>query len=88
MVRTVTFPADGRSYRHRCSIESYQAVAYAVGHTPAEGPEGVTLERLARSLDLPFTKANVALEFMKERGVVVTRGGGTTRPAPSPSRTR
>ena len=72
LVRTVTFPG-GRSYAHRCTPASYEAVARAVDDTPPQG-EGVTLEPLAKALDLPFTQANVALEFLKERGVVVTRG--------------
>ena len=71
LVRTVTF-ADGRAYEHRCASETYQAVAEAVDQTPAEG-EGVALEPLARSRDVPYTQVNVALEFMKERGVVTTR---------------
>ena len=71
LVRTVTF-VDGRRYEHRCSYQTYETVAEAVDQTPAEG-EGVALEPLARSLDLPYTQVNVALEFMKERGVVTTR---------------
>src|SRR5690349_16866172 len=72
LVRTVTF-ADGlRGYEHRCSYETYEAVTDATGHTSTEG-EGVALEPLARALDLPYTQVNVALEFMKERGVVTTR---------------
>jgi hypothetical protein len=31
------------------------------------------MESLASSENIPFTQANVALEFLKERGVVVTR---------------
>jgi hypothetical protein len=73
LVRTVTFPG-GRAYRHRCSPASYEAVARAVDECPADGGGGLVLEQLARDLDLPFTQANVALEFLKERGVVVTRG--------------
>jgi hypothetical protein len=73
LVRTVTFPG-GRAYRHRCSPQSYEAVARAVDECPADGGDGLVLEQLAKGLDLPFTQANVALEFLKERGVVVTRG--------------
>ena len=71
LVRAVTF-GGGRGYEHRCPHETDQTVADAVDQTPAEG-EGVALEPLARSLDLPYTQVNVALEFMKERGVVTTR---------------
>lgn len=77
LVRTVTFPATSgggsSSYRHRCSRDVYEAVADVVDATPAQG-EGVSLQSLSRDADLPLTQVNVALEFLKERGVVVTRG--------------
>ena len=72
LVRTVSFADGQRGYEHRCSYQTYEAVADAVDQIPTEG-EGVTLEPLARSLDLPYTQVNVALEFLKERGVVSTR---------------
>src|SRR5689334_21745740 len=72
LVRTVSFADGSAGYEHRCSYPSYEAVADAVGQMPAEGA-GVALEPLARSLDLPYTQVNVALEFLKERGVVTTR---------------
>jgi hypothetical protein len=73
LVRTVTFPAaDGRTYAHRCPLATYELVAHAADETPTQG-EGITLEPLARALDVPFTQVNVALEFLKERGVLVTR---------------
>jgi hypothetical protein len=71
LVRTVTFSTGG-TYWHRCSMQVYDAVADAIGAMPEQG-EGVTLGSLAKELDLPFTQVNIALEFMKERGVVVTR---------------
>ncbi len=70
LVRTVTLP-DGRSYMHRCGREAFEAVAHGVDEL---GDQGVTLEPLAEALDLPNTQVNVALEFMKERGCLVTRG--------------
>jgi hypothetical protein len=69
--RKVVFP-DGRSYTHRCTREIFEAVAHAIEEWAASG--GVTLDPLAKALDLPSTQINVALEFMKERGCVVTRG--------------
>ena len=72
LVRTVTFSAGG-GYKHRCPRAAYEAVAGAVDASTAEG-EGVTLESLARDLGVPCTQVNVALEFLKERGVAVTRG--------------
>ena len=70
LVRTVVLP-DGRSYVHRCTGETFQAVAHAIEERAAEG---VTLDPLAKALDAPSTQVNVALEFLKERGCVVTRG--------------
>jgi hypothetical protein len=71
LVRTVV-AADGRSYQHRCRLDAYRRVAHAVDETTADGP-GLTMETLAAGEDIPFTQANVALEFLKERGVVVAR---------------
>lgn len=71
LVRTVSFP-DGREYQHRCPLAAYEQVAHAVEETPAEG-EGTVLEAIARTERLPFTQANVALEFLKERGLVEVR---------------
>jgi hypothetical protein len=71
LVRTVTFP-DGRTYAHRCPLATFELVAHIVDEAPAEG-DGITLEALARGHDLAFTQVNVALEFLKERGVLVTR---------------
>ena len=71
LVRTVAFP-DGRRYVHRCGKEAYETVAHAIEETPAEG-KGTSLEAIARQEDLPFTQANVALEFLKERGIVEVR---------------
>src|SRR5258705_6811796 len=71
LVRTVT-ATDGRSYQHRCGLAAYRSVAYAVDEASADG-RGLTMETIARSENIPFTQANVALEFLKERGVVVTR---------------
>jgi len=67
--RKVIFP-DGRTYTHRCTRAIYEEVAHAIEE---RATEGVTLDPLAKALDLPFTQVNVALEFMKERGCVVTR---------------
>ena len=67
--RMVIFP-DDRSYTHRCTRQVYEEVAHAIEE---HARDGVTLDPLARALDLPFSQVNVALEFMKERGCVVTR---------------
>ena len=73
LVRTVVAdPADGRSYRHRCTKDNFETVAHAINETPPEG-EGITLDRIRRQEGLPFTQAHVALEFLKERGLVDVR---------------
>lgn len=60
--------SDGTQYVHRCSREHFEQVAYAF-----EDQQGHILSELAQSLDLPFTQVNVAMEFLKERGCIVTR---------------
>ena len=71
LVRTVT--ADGIApYQHRCPLAAYEAVAHAVDETPAEGA-GTSMERIALAERLPYTQVNVALEFLKERGLVDVR---------------
>lgn len=71
LVRTATSD-DGRSYAHRCSLTAFEAVAYALDETPDQG-EGTTLDRIARQENLPFTQVNVAMEFLKERGLIDVR---------------
>ena len=71
LVRTVSFP-DGKSYVHRCPRTTYETVAHAIEETPAEGG-GTTLLELSNKEDLAFTQVNVALEFLKERGIVDVR---------------
>lgn len=70
LVRTVTL-ADGRSYTHRCCLEAYRAVAWYVAEQKVAG---VTTNMLWRELtDVSCTQAALALDFLKERGCVVTR---------------
>ena len=61
-----------RSYTHRCSRRAFEAVAHLLAETPAEG-EGTALGDIAEREQLAFTQANVALEFLKERGLVEVR---------------
>jgi hypothetical protein len=68
--RTVRFPAEGRGYTHRCRREVFETVAYRIEE---HADEGITLDPLAKGEDLPLTQVSVALDFMKERGCVVTR---------------
>ena len=71
LCRVVT-AADGRGYSHRCSLAAFEAVAHAIEETPAEGA-GTTQLRLAKQEKLAHTQVNLALEFLKERGIVQVR---------------
>jgi hypothetical protein len=63
---------DGRTYSHRCSLVSYEAVAHYIDERAAEG---VTTAMLWEALpDVPCTQASVAAAFMKERGCLDVRG--------------
>ena len=74
--------AEGRGgYAHRCPLAAFEAVAAAVADLPATGGDGTTLDRLADALGLPWTRVNVALEFLKARGVAEVRFGRKTHPA-------
>lgn len=73
LLRTVTgSEGDRRTYTHRCTRRTYETVAHAIEETSADG-EGTTLLVIARQEDLPFSQVNVALEFLKERGLVDVR---------------
>jgi hypothetical protein len=63
---------DDRTYTHRCSKQVFETTAHAIGETPREG-DGTSLARIVRQEQLPFTQVNVALEFLKERGLVQVR---------------
>jgi hypothetical protein len=71
LVRTV-MGADGRTYTHRCTRAAFETVAHAIGETPIEG-EGASLMQIARQESLAFTQVNVAMEFLKELGIVDVR---------------
>jgi hypothetical protein len=64
-------PQD-RTYTHRCRKQTLETVAHALAETPAEGA-GTSLAEIAEHENLPFTQVNVALEFLKERGLVDIR---------------
>src|SRR5687768_2941012 len=75
LVRTVSILGrDGgpRTYTHRCTKRAFEAVAHCLAETPAEG-EGTALGEVAEREQLHFTQVNVALEFLKERGLVDVR---------------
>lgn len=68
--RRVTLPS-GKSYRHRCSKDAFELVAFYLADHPNEG---VTMNIIADALDLPFTQVNVAMELLKERSILETDG--------------
>ncbi|MGB7549651.1 MAG: hypothetical protein WBM14_18095 [Terracidiphilus sp.] len=73
LVRIVTAHAGGgRTYPYRCTKDIFETVAWAMAETPREGP-GATPMQIARRENLPFTQVTVALEFLKERGIVEVR---------------
>jgi len=70
LVRTVT-KRDGGTYSHRCSLESYKAVAHAIEENATAG---VTTGMLWEAVpDVPCTQTSVAVAFMKERGCLEAR---------------
>ena len=70
LVRTVIKP-DGSPYQHRCSQDSYRAVAQFIDE---HATDGVTTNGLWDGLpDVPCTQAAIALAFLKERGCVTIR---------------
>ncbi len=79
LTRHVTLE-DGRVYTHRCTREVFEEVAHTIEE---RGEEGVTMESLAKTIDAPKTQVNVALEFLKERGCVITPAGGGRRSYPA-----
>jgi hypothetical protein len=77
LVRTVTDAApeaggSGKTYQHRCTRQVFETVAHAVNETPADG-EGTSQFDIVQRESLPYSQVNVALEFLKERGVVDVR---------------
>jgi hypothetical protein len=75
LVRTVTDVAPGgtgKSYQHRCTRKVFETVAHAINETPADG-DGTCQVEIVRRESLPYSQVNVALEFLKERGVVEVR---------------
>jgi hypothetical protein len=68
LARTVT-QANGRSYTHTCPLPAFEAVAWVFTERSTEGHNMTTL---LRDLGLPSTQVNVALEFLKDRGCVLS----------------
>ena len=70
LVRTVAKP-DGTTYSHRCSQESYKAVAHFIEENAGQGVTTGSLWEAAPAV--PCTQVSVAVAFMKERGCLTVR---------------
>ena len=68
--RVVKLP-DGREYAHRCSKAVFEAVA---GHIDEHQGDGVKIQSIADTLDVPMTQVNVVLQLLTERGMLETHG--------------
>jgi len=70
LVCTVT-RRDGGTYSHRCSLESYKAVAHCIEENATAGVTTGMLWEAAPNV--PCTQTSVAVAFMKERGCLDAR---------------
>jgi hypothetical protein len=64
-------PLTGKPYRHRCSRKAFEEVAWYLAE---HASQGVTMTLIAAALDLPYTQVNVAMELLKERGILRADG--------------
>jgi hypothetical protein len=70
LVRTVTTHGGG-TYCHRCSLESFKAVAHCIEE---HAQQGITTNLLWEALpDVPCTPVSVAVAFLKDRGCIDVR---------------
>jgi hypothetical protein len=71
LIRSVN-PKRGKPYEHACTEAVYKDVSYAIEQLRSAH---FKVEDIRRSLDAPFTQANVAVMFLLERGCIHrTRG--------------
>jgi hypothetical protein len=70
LVRTVTKHGGG-TYSHRCSLESFKAVAHFIEE---HAQQGISTNMLWQGLpNVPCTQASVAVAFLKDRGCIDVR---------------
>jgi DNA-binding transcriptional regulator LsrR (DeoR family) len=60
-----------RTYTQRCSKKVFEAVANLINETRVG--DGLSMAAIAFHLAMPETQVNIALEFLKERGIVEVR---------------
>src|ERR1700733_5142483 len=65
LVRSV-LQHDGRPYAHSCEVAVFRRVLHAI----EEATEPTTLMEIAETHELPYTQVNVAMEFLKDRGLL------------------
>src|SRR5881394_199134 len=63
--------ASGKTYRHTCPQGDFETVAHEIAEA---GEEGVDRAALRGRTQLPWTRINVAVLFMFERGSIRRRG--------------
>lgn len=75
LVRTVV-PRRGKPYVQRCDLQSFVAVAYLIDDLRREGGDRCLTSRdmWEKLPDVPRTRASVALDFLKDRGLVHVAG--------------
>lgn len=72
LVREITSDVSDRKYRHRCDLETFEKVAHAIEEM-AVSSNGITLPTLVEYEGVPYSQANVAIEFLKDRGILEVR---------------
>jgi hypothetical protein len=71
LVRYAVPRNGGDPYRHVCPLAAFEATAHAVAEA---GDRGFTLGELWALAEIPCTQVATAVAFLKERGIVLTRG--------------
>lgn len=58
----------GKPYVHSCSLQTFEDVCHAIEDA---GGAGFTTFELAKSIGRPCSQVNVAVSFLKERGIAL-----------------
>jgi hypothetical protein len=76
-LRRTTTKLDGGKYLHHCSKRTFETIAIEFDQVRT----GLTMPEIAQRLELPYTQVNVAMEFLKDRGVIVVQHRRKSTPA-------
>jgi hypothetical protein len=71
LVMSAVARTTGTPYRHACPLASFEAIAREID---SAGKDGITRETLHKRTRIPWTRINVAVLFMYERGCVERAG--------------